>query len=207
MRMASGRFGALLVGAGVAFVTGAMCAAVAQQGGAEDEAAMMEAYVKAGQPGEHHKRLEPFIGDWTIKVSHWTAPGSEPSTSEGEAHIEWIMDGRFIQEEIVGDMGEMMPGVEFKGRGVTGYDNLRKEYVSTWIDSMSTGVAISYGKWDARQKAIVATGEMMDPMTGAPKKFRWITTIAGPDRIVSESYAIGDGGEETREMQIIYTRN
>jgi hypothetical protein len=34
-------------------------------------------------------------------------------------------------------------GMPFEGLGYTGYDNVKKQYFGTWIDSMSTGIMTS----------------------------------------------------------------
>ncbi len=44
--------------------------------------------------------------------------------------------------------GEFM-GKPFHGIGITGYDNLKKKYVGSWIDDMGTGLFISEGDADA----------------------------------------------------------
>ncbi len=31
-------------------------------------------------------------------------------------------------------------GMPFEGMGIDGYDNLAKQYVSTWVDNMGTGI-------------------------------------------------------------------
>ena len=50
--------------------------------------------------------------------------------------MKMLLDGRFLQQEFT---GEMM-GQPFSGVGINAYDNLRKRYVTTWIDTMGTGI-------------------------------------------------------------------
>ena len=97
-----------------------------------DMQAMMEAYAKLATPGEPHKQLASLAGSWTTKTKEWMEPGKPPTESAGSAEMKTLLDGRFLQQEFT---GEMM-GHPYSGIGTTGYDNLRKRYVSTWIDTM-----------------------------------------------------------------------
>ena len=55
---------------------------------------------------------------------------------------------------LIGDFGgEMMPGVPFKGHGLTAYDTSKKKYVGSWSDSMSSGMQVSEGSYDAATKS------------------------------------------------------
>jgi hypothetical protein len=56
-------------------------------------------------------------------------------------------------------------GMPMEGRAVTAYDNGKNEFVSTWIDNLGTGLAVSKGSWDGKANAIVMKGTMTDPMT------------------------------------------
>ena len=48
---------------------------------AADDKAMMEAMMKQATPGEHHKALDPLVGDWTYTAKFWMAPA--PSDGNG----------------------------------------------------------------------------------------------------------------------------
>ena len=47
------------------------------------------------------------------------------------------LDGRYIKVDVAGDMPGMGP---FTGFGLTGFDNVSKKFVSTWVDNMGTGM-------------------------------------------------------------------
>jgi hypothetical protein len=84
----------------------------------------MEAWMIAGSPGEHHKRLEPMVGSWKARVSWWAAPGAPPQVSDGAMTAEWILGGRFVKETFE----SYSPEMPFQGMGLYGYDNLRGKY-------------------------------------------------------------------------------
>ena len=96
---------------------------------AADEKAMMEAMMKQATPGPEHKKLEPLVGDWTYTAKFWMAPGAPPMEMAGDDKCTWIMDGRFLQDEVTGPAQAGMP--PFQGLGLTGYDNTTKKYVGS----------------------------------------------------------------------------
>jgi hypothetical protein len=99
-----------------------------------------------------------------------------------------------------------MMGKGFTGIGMTGYDNAKKRYVGTWMDSMSTSIAYLEGTMDAAGKTMTMTMEMTDPMTGKKVKQRTVTRIESPDRHVFETYERAPNGKEFKSMEIVYTR-
>jgi hypothetical protein len=98
-----------------------------------------------------------------------------------------------------------MMGQQFTGLGVNGYDNHTKKYVSTWMDSMGTGIYYMEGRASADGKTITQKGQYDDPMEGR-MKLRGVTKIVGNDTEIFEMYGTGKNGKERRMMEIIYTR-
>ena len=129
-------------------------------------------------------------------------PSQPMAEAKSTSVITSLMDGRYIQEE---STGEMM-GMPFHGLGVTGYDNVTKKFVSTWMDNMGTGIMMSEGTADAAGKVITFTGSMADPMTGKLKKYRMVTTVADDDHHVFEMYIKDPAGKEYKSMEITYER-
>src|SRR5437868_4593615 len=102
--------------------------ALAGSGGADDKKGdPFEAMRKAAAPGPFHKKLDPLAGSWT-----WTSKfygTTPPQEGSGTAERKWIMDGRFLQEDV---FSKELLGQPFKGFGLTGYDNMQKKYVAVW---------------------------------------------------------------------------
>ena len=101
-----------------------------------DMQAMMEVYKKLAVPGAPHKLLARMVGSWITKTKSWMDPNKPSMETTGTCEQKMLLDGRFLQQEYTGDM----MGSTFIGINVIGYDNHTKKYVSTWIDSMSTGI-------------------------------------------------------------------
>ena len=107
-----------------------------------DHQAMMEAYAKLGTPGDPHKQLASHAGLWITKTKSWMDPDKPPMESTGACRIPCFSRVAFCNKKCTGDM----MGQPFTGIGVHGYDNATKKYVTTWIDSMGTGIF----SWRAR---------------------------------------------------------
>src|SRR6185369_14935429 len=106
-----------------------------------EEKAAMEAMMKAMTPGDAHKLLDGMAGTWDAKVTMWMAPGQEPTVSTGTSENSWVLGNREMMEKFSGTF----MGMPFSGIGYTGYDNIKKQYWGTWMDSMSTGMMMSTG--------------------------------------------------------------
>lgn len=165
-----------------------------------DDKAAMEAMVKAGTPGEAHKKLEDLVGTYDVKVSTWMKPGQPPMESTGTSEGKMALGGRFLEEHFEGTF----MGQPFSGVGYTGYDNVQKKYVGTWIDTMSTGVMVSSGKMEGN--AYSMSGTMADPMTGKMTTVKERMTVTDADHHTLEMWGAGPDGKAYKTMEITYTR-
>ncbi len=172
-----------------------------KQQGKMDQQAMMEVYQKLATPGEPHKQLATLAGSWTTKTKSWMEPNKPPVESMGACEQKLLLDGRFLQMKCT---GEMM-GSPFTGIGVTGYDNHTKKYVSTWMDSMGTGIYFMEGTASADGKTITQKGRYDDPIEG-PMKLRGVTKIVDTNTEIFEMYGTGKSGKDMKMMEITYTR-
>ncbi|HEX9794689.1 MAG TPA: DUF1579 family protein [Planctomycetota bacterium] len=128
--------------------------------------AMMETMMKLAEPGAEHKELADAEGEWTQAYKVYM-PGMPTMESTGTSRVFSMLDGRYIVEEIE----TTMMGQPFEGVMVLGYDNLAQEYVSVWMDSMSTWPVFSRGKADAKGM-INLKGTMVDAVTPKGRPFR-----------------------------------
>jgi hypothetical protein len=161
---------------------------------------MMEAMMKAGTPGEPHKALDAFAGSWTAKVTSWMAPGADPMIMDGSSESKWVMGGRYLEQRFSGNF----MGTPFEGVGYTGYDNVKKQYWGTWMDSMSTSMMLSAGSRDG--KAFQFKGTMPDPMTGKDSPVDEKITVVDADHHVVEMWGPGPDGKMFKSMEIAYSR-
>ena len=160
----------------------------------------MQALVQANQPGPHQKALEQFAGTWDVSATFWPAPGAPPVTFTGTADHKMIMGGRYLQQQVKAEMMNM----PFEGMGLWGYDNLKKEHISTWIDSTSTGIMVSRGT-DEADKVFTFNGEYLDS-TGKTRKVKEVLRIQDANKLLAEMYETGPDGKEFKNMEMIYTR-
>lgn len=161
--------------------------------------AMMEAWMKAGTPGEKHQDMSSLAGDWKATVKSWMGPG-EPMVSEATVKREMILDGRVLADSWQGNM----MGQSFRGHGMQGYDNARGKYWSTWNDNMSTTVMVAWGEWNDEAKGVVYHGEVSNPMDGgAPMKNKMVVRRPQPGTENFEMWEPhGPNGEMVRTMEI-----
>jgi hypothetical protein len=154
------------------------------------------------KPGPEHEVLKMDVGTWDASVEVPTAPGAPPMTSKG-VEVDTLGCGGLCL--ITDFKGELMPGVTFQGHGLTTWDSMKKKYAGSWTDSMSTGLAITEGTYDAAAKK--ATGSMVGPnMTGEVVKSRTVTEHKDADSRVMTGYAPGPDGKEMQVIRITYTR-
>ncbi len=166
-----------------------------------DPQAMMEAYTKLATPGEPHKQFASLAGSWTTKTKEWMEPGKPPTESTGTVEMKMVLDGRFLQQEFT---GEMM-GHPYSGIGISGYDNLRKRYVSTWIDTMGTGVFVMEGTGSADGKIITLKGQHAE-LGGGQMSHRAVWKLVDANTQIFEMYGTHGHGKEMKMMEITYTR-
>ncbi len=197
---------AIVFGSVLAVGTGSLRASAqsnGKKGGKEaDMQAMMAAWEKAGAPGEPHKMLQKRVGKWNVIMKSWMTPDQPPMESTGTADVKSVLGDRFIQTNFSGTV----MGKPFNGIGVTGYDNTKKKFVASWIDSMSTGMMRMEGTADPSGKVITTQGVSLDPMTGKETRTRIVERWEGDNKIVEEFYE-KRGPKETKTMEITYVRS
>ena len=165
-----------------------------------EDAAMMEAYARAGTPGEHHAVLDRMVGEWDAEVRFWSDPDAEPMVTRATSEIEWVMDGRFVRETVTSSF----EGQPFHGVGYTGYNNLSGEYEAVWMDNHSTALYRYAGELDDRGRMNFHS-ESIDPLTGKKVKEKGVSEFVSDDEMIARSYRLEDG-EEILTMELRYRR-
>lgn len=166
-----------------------------------DPQAMMEVYTKLAAPGEQHKQLASLAGSWTTNTKEWMEPNKPPVESAGSAEMKMLLDGRFLQQEITGQMmGQPYSGIE-----MTAYDNLLKRYVTTWMSTMGTGIFLMEGTASADGKTITLKGQHAAP-GGGYMKHRAIWKLVDSNTQTFDMYGTHHGEKEWKMMEIMYTR-
>ncbi len=172
---------------------------------------MMKAMMEMSNLNENHKLLASMNGEFTYVVKMWMNgdSSSKPQEWTGTATRKSIMDGRFSVMDVKGKI--QMPGpdgkmkdMDFAGHALDGYDNAKKKFVSTWVDSMGTGIMMMTGTYDAASKTFTYTGEY-EMMPGMVQKVREVLKTPDANHMTLE-YFEDRGGQEAKTMQIDYTR-
>lgn len=174
---------------------------MARESAQRREPSAMDIYAELSAPGAPHRLLARMAGTWDMKGSCRMEPGGDLIEHTGISEQRMILDGRFLQQEF---RGEMM-GVPFTGIGFTGYDNHTGKYVSTWIDSMGTGIYHFEGTGSSDSSTITQTCSHDDPVRG-PVTWRNVTRLVDDNTIEFRMYTIDGSGREDEMGKMVYTR-
>jgi len=166
-----------------------------------DMQAMMEMYQKLATPGEPHKLFASLAGSWTTHMKEWMEPGKPPMESTGTAEMKMLLDGRFLYQEFTGQM----MGKPFSGIGIDAYDNIRKKYVTAWMDTMATGIFLMEGTASPDGRTINLTGQHETP-GGGHMSHRTVWKLVDANTQTFDMYGTHPGDTERKMFEITYKR-
>jgi hypothetical protein len=164
----------------------------------------VQAMMAAGTPGKMHEHLAKDVGVWQGKSTMWMAPDAPPMKSESTATIKPMLDGRFTECVVEGEMPGMGP---FRAIGISGYDNVAKKFVSTWIDTHGTGMMIGNGELSRDGKTLTWKFTYNCPITKKPAVMQQVETVTGPKTKTLEMVgADPKSGKQFKMMSIELTK-
>lgn len=152
-------------------------------------------------PSPEHELLKGMVGEWSGKMQF--KMGDDWMDLEGHMTRELAFDGRFIIEHV---KSEFM-GHAFEGMAIMGFNSASKKFESIWVENMATNIAMSTGTYDAKTKSYTFEGDMVDPMTGEPRKCLMTMDASKPDRQSSMCYWINADGSKEPCMKGEMTRH
>lgn len=169
-----------------------------------DSATMNKAMADYMKVGKMQEMLATWSGTWTTESTMWMGEGEAPVKSTGTAVNSMILGGRYQSSKNTSNM----MGMPFEGMSTVGYDNAAKQFISTWIDNMGTGMMIMKGPWDEATKTMTLSGTMTDICRpGKECSFKEVFTVVddntqkmvmrGPDPKT---------GKEYKMMELTFTR-
>ena len=168
-----------------------------------DSAKAMTAMMEAGTPGPQHAALAKADGEWTAETTMWMSPGAPPMTMTSAATNKMIFGNRYQQITFKGDF----MGMPFEGISITGYDNVKKKYFSTWMDNMSTSLMNMEGTWNEATKTITFKGKMICPGNGVECEMRETYRIVDDNTHIMTMYGPDiKTGKEYKNMEIKFVR-
>ena len=158
----------------------------------------------AQKPLPEHAILAQEAGTWDATIKTFAGgPGSEPAVSQGKETNEVLAGGLWVLSRFEGSFG----GVPFEGRGQYGYDPVKKKYVGTWIDSMSTILSVLEGEYDAKSKTMTYIGDGYDPALKAKFTQKMVTTTKDDGtRVFTLFMKFESQKDEVKFMEIAYTK-
>ncbi len=163
-----------------------------------DSAAQMKAWAEYATPGNPHKMMADETGTWNCDMTFWMEPNGKPEKANSTAVIKMILGGRYQE----GNYKGTMMGQPFEGKSTLAYNNASKEYTTTFIDNMGTGMMVAVGKYDEKSKSMELKGEVVNPLNGKKTPYREIYTIVDTTTRKMEMFDTKNG-EEFKSMEII----
>jgi hypothetical protein len=156
------------------------------------------------KPLPEHKILASDEGTWDATIRMYAGgPDAEPSVSKGSEVNEVLPGGLWVLSKFEGEFG----GMKFHGRGQFGFDPVKKKYVGTWLDSMSTVLSVLEGDYDAKTKTMTYVGDGYDPEHKAKFSQKMVTTMKDDGTRVFTLYMKFEGQPaEAKFMEITYTK-
>jgi hypothetical protein len=191
-----------------ALAVAALCLAgpsFAQQAGGSSPAkaaAVVKAMDNAMTPGDYHKRLEPMIGSFNVRVLIWVDPGKPPIESTASAVSTWVLGKRFVQTMLVGGPSD----AAFNAVGYIGYDNVAKLYQAAWMDDGSTAVTLYTGGFNADGKSATMKASVTNSSTGKPTPLELRMALGADGGHVTQLWGQGFGTKNFKMMELQYTR-
>ena len=152
-------------------------------------------------PSAMQQMMAGWDGEWEEEITMWAGPDAPSQEMKASCENKMILDGRYQQAKHEGSF----MGMPFNGISITGYDNLRKVFVSSWIDNFGTGMIYMEGTWDDAAKAMTLTGKMTDPSTGGQTEIRQVLTILDKNNQVLDQYTV-ENGTPYKSMEIKLSR-
>ncbi|MEM7201597.1 MAG: DUF1579 domain-containing protein [Planctomycetota bacterium] len=172
--------------------------AVAQENKTDGAAKAAEASMSMPmpRPGAEHGFLRTSEGTWDVTVEGQSMP-----KMTGVAEMKMSLNGFWLVEEF---KGEAM-GMQYEGHGTHGYDQASGEYVSTWIDNMSSYLMVTKGSLDPETKVLTMKGDGYDQM-GKPVKVRSTLHHVDAETVRYDMFHTGDDGAEQKVMTVTYKK-
>lgn len=167
-----------------------------------DSATMMKNWQDYMTPGDVHKMMAKWDGTWNGDVTMWMNPGAPEQKSTSTAVNKMVFNGLYQQSTHTGNM----MGMPFNGMSTVAYDIHKKEFMSTWIDNMGSGIMLLKGPWDEATKTITLKGTMTDAGTKADVDVRETFQIIDDNTQEMKMYVMMPDGKEFNTMNIKFTR-
>lgn len=167
-----------------------------------DTAAMRKAWETNMTPGPMHAWMAKWNGTWEAEVSTWEDPAAPPSKAKATNVQSSMLNGLHT----IGKFTSTMMGMPFEGHSTMGYDNIKKVFVSTWSDNVSSGVIMMTGTYDEATKTLNLKGKQTDMMTGGDSDIREEFKTIDDNTYSMTMYSTAPDGKEMKFMEGTFKR-
>jgi hypothetical protein len=151
-------------------------------------------------PAKEHAWLRRFEGDWNSEGEIVMDPSQPPMKISGFDRARMI-GGFWVVSDGRGDQ------MNFESRLTLGYDEKKKKYVGTWIDSMSSHLWRYEGTVDPAGRILTLETEGPSPENPTKNvKFREVTEFKSDDHRVFTSSKLNPDGKWTTILTIHFRR-
>lgn len=136
------------------------------------------------------------VGTWDAELTITPGPGAPPIVQTGVSQNRLLGDSWLIVD--------YRAASGFEGHGVYGWDDLRRCYIGTWIDSVSPTMARLEGSWDIATRTMSFTAETL--RDGNPFRYREVTRTLDEGVQLYQNLVPLPGGGEFELIRTIYRR-
>ena len=157
-------------------------------------------FAEFAKVGPQHKRLRKMAGVWSTESKSFYPDPENPTISKGMSTFKVLLGGRFVQQTFKGEYG----GQPFQGMGLSGYDNAKKKYVGSWVDSMGTSIMASEGTFDEKTKTLTEIATSSSPI--GEMKMKLTSKDLDENTMFFTMFNITPDGKEVKMMEITYKR-
>jgi Protein of unknown function (DUF1579) len=160
-------------------------------------AAMMKAWEDFKTPGDMHKWMAKWNGTWEGEVTQWMDPAAPPVKAKATNVSSMALNGLYQMSKF----SSTMNGQPMEGMSTMGYDNVKKTFVSTWVDNLGSGIVYMTGAWDPATKTMNLKGKQTDPSTGKDSDIREEFKEVDDNTYTLAMFGTGHDGKEMKFME------
>lgn len=166
-----------------------------------DSAAQVKAWQAYATPGSEHKLMAEEVGTWNCDMTFWDGPDGKPEKASSVADVKMILGGRYQESNYKGNI----MGGPFEGKSTLAFNNASKEFTTTFIDNMGTGMMVAVGKYDDKTKTIEFKGDVVNPVNGKKAPYREVYSIVDAKTRKMQMFDVKNGSEY-KSMEIVMTK-
>ena len=150
------------------------------------------------KPGPEHAMMAQDVGTWDATVTSYMSPTPEVSTAVDTRRM--TANGMWMVDDFVGSMG----GKPFVGHGVSGFDQDKKKFVGSWVDSMGSSLTTTEGTYNPVTKKATYIAKMS--MGGQEMLSSMVTEYKDANNQTFTMSMPGPDGKQTLSLKIEYKR-